>query len=147
MGLVSVSVPPGSVLADASYFVALFNEREAGHARCLEASEQVFAPIVTCEACIAEALHLLAHAQPAVEAMLSNVQGGEIVVPFRISQSAQPVLELMKKYGDMPCDFADACLIALADEAGTGDILTLDSDFKRYRWRRNRRFNLLIPLD
>jgi hypothetical protein len=35
----------------------------------------------------------------------------------------------------------------LADVLNTGDILTLDSHFRHYRWRRNRRFNLLIPLD
>jgi predicted nucleic acid-binding protein len=147
MGLVSASAPPRPVLADASYFVALFNKREAGHARCVEASERVFVPIVTCEACIAEALHLLDHAWPAVEAILTNIQRGEIAVPFRISQSAQAVLDLMRKYRDTAADFADACLMAMAGQLGTGDILTLDRDFKHYRWRRNRAFNLLIPLD
>jgi uncharacterized protein len=34
----------------------------------------------------------------------------------------------------------------MADELGTGDILTLDSDFHHYRWRKTRPFNLLIPL-
>ena len=53
----------------------------------------------------------------------------------------------MAKYRDTPCDFADACLIAMADQLNTGDILTLDSDFKHYRWRRNRSFKMLIPLD
>jgi predicted nucleic acid-binding protein len=53
----------------------------------------------------------------------------------------------MDRYADTPCDFADACLIVMANELGTGDILTLDRDFEHYRWRRNRRFNLLIPLD
>jgi len=53
----------------------------------------------------------------------------------------------MRKYRDIPADFADACLIHLADQLGTGDILTLDSDFKHYRWRRNRSFHLLIPLE
>lgn len=52
----------------------------------------------------------------------------------------------MRKYRDIPADFADACLIQMADELDTGDILTLDSDFKHYRWRRNKSFNLLIPL-
>lgn len=146
MELVGFSATSGSVLADASYFVALFNKREAGHARCLEASERVFGPVVTCEACVTEAFHLLNHAQPAVEAILTNIQRGEIVIPFRISVSAQPVLDLMRKYADARCDFADACLIAMADQLGTGDILTLDSDFRHYRWRRNRRFRLLIPL-
>ncbi len=53
----------------------------------------------------------------------------------------------MQKYSDIPGSFADACLIAMANELGTGDILTLDGHFKHYRWRRNRAFNLLIPLD
>jgi predicted nucleic acid-binding protein len=35
----------------------------------------------------------------------------------------------------------------LAGELDCGDILTVDSDFLRYRWLRDRRFNLLIPLD
>jgi hypothetical protein len=147
MGLVSSPAPSRPVLADASYFVALFNEREAGHERCVEASKQVFAPIATCEACIAETLHRLNHARPSVDAILANLRMGEIVIPFRIADSAQPVLDLMHKYADMPCDFADACLIQMADELYTGNILTLDRDFRHYRWRRNRVFKLLIPLD
>jgi len=35
----------------------------------------------------------------------------------------------------------------MANQLNTGDIFTLDSDFRHYRWRRTRRFNLLIPLD
>jgi predicted nucleic acid-binding protein len=146
MGLVGLSLPSRPVLADSSYFVALFNKREAGYARCLEASSRVFAPIVTCEACITEVFHLLDHAEPAVEAILTNLERGEIEVPFRIDESARAVLDLMKKYSGAGCDFADACLIAMADQLNTGDILTLDSDFKHYRWRRNRSFRLLIPL-
>jgi predicted nucleic acid-binding protein len=68
-------------------------------------------------------------------------------MPFRLSDSAAEVQNQMDRYADTPCDFADACLIAMADQLGAGDILTLDSDFKHYRWRRNRRFNLLVPLD
>jgi predicted nucleic acid-binding protein len=50
----------------------------------------------------------------------------------------------MKKYARIPMDFADACLVHLADELGTGRILTLDSDFRVYRWRKARAFELLI---
>jgi len=39
---------------------------------------------------------------------------------------------------------ADACLVQMADELGTGEILTLDSDFEIYRWRRNRKFRNLM---
>ena len=35
----------------------------------------------------------------------------------------------------------------IGEELDTGDILTLDRDFESYRWRRNRPFHLLVPLD
>jgi predicted nucleic acid-binding protein len=52
----------------------------------------------------------------------------------------------MKRYADVPMDLADACLVHMADVLGKGTILTLDGDFKIFRWRRRRAFDLLIPL-
>jgi len=135
------------VLADSSFFVALFNQRERAHSRCRSAYEALDGPLITTEACITEALHLLDHAAAAVEAILTNVQQGTLEVPFRLSDCASEVAHLMSKYADTPCDFADACLIHLANQLDSGDILTLDSHFKHYRWRRNRTFKMLIPLD
>jgi hypothetical protein len=37
-------------------------------------------------------------------------------------------------------DFADACLVDMANVYDTGRILTLDSDFRIYRWARKRPF-------
>ncbi len=44
-------------------------------------------------------------------------------------------------------DFADACLVDMANQLHTGLIATLDSDFRVYRWGRNRSFDLLIDLE
>jgi predicted nucleic acid-binding protein len=74
------------------------------------------------------------------------VARGEFEVPFVFSEDVSAVLALMRKYRDVPASFADACLIHMADQLNTGDILTLDSDFVRYRWRRTRPFELLTPL-
>ena len=147
MGLVKIPSSSMLALADASFFVALFNSREQGHTRCKAAYNSLAGPLFTNEACITEALHLLDHAEPAVEAILANVQQGALVVAFRLSDCASEIAKLMAKYADTPCDFADACLIAMADQLGTGEILTLDSDFMHYRWRRTRRFHLLVPLE
>jgi predicted nucleic acid-binding protein len=75
------------------------------------------------------------------------VDEGILEFPLSLPHCAATVARLMGKYRDTPADFADACLIHLADHAGRGDILTLGSDFKHYWWRRNRRFHMLIPLD
>jgi hypothetical protein len=41
---------------------------------------------------------------------------------------------------------ADACLVHLANALNTGGVLTLNRDFPVYRWRRTRRFELLVDL-
>lgn len=135
------------ILADSSFFVALYNRRESAHPRCVEAYSASEGRFVTCEACIAEVFHILGHANAAVDALLTSIAQGSLGVPFQLSDNVMAVSHLMRKYHDIPADFADACLIHMANELDTGDILTLDSDFMHYRWRRTRRFNMLIPLE
>jgi len=40
---------------------------------------------------------------------------------------------LIRKYSDMPMDFADASIVLLAEDTGMRRILTIDSDFAVYR--------------
>lgn len=135
------------VLMDTGFLVALYDRREPMHGRCLLVYEALDCRFITCEAVVSEALHLLRHAPAAVNGILESIEQGILEIPFLLSQCAAPVRALMAKYRDTPVDFADACLIQMADELDTGEILTLDSDFKHYRWRRNRRFHMLIPMD
>jgi predicted nucleic acid-binding protein len=112
--------------------------------RQLEVLEQ---PTVTCEAVIAESCYLLRNTPGAALDVLATIESRELEIAFQLSSSAGKVQSLLEKYKDLPASIADACLVQMADELETGDILTLDSDFKHYRWRRNRRFNLLVALD
>ncbi len=78
----------------------------------------------------------------AKEAVLENVAQGV----FQLPRSATAVRRILRKYSDVPADLADACLIQLAEELDTGEILTLDRDFQIYRWGRGKPFRLLVPL-
>jgi predicted nucleic acid-binding protein len=135
------------VLVDTGVIVALLDRSERSHARCVAVMEGFERPLVTCEAVIAESCYLLHGLPGASEAVLQNVERGVFQIPFQLSRSAAPVRSIMRKYRDLPAEFADACLIHLADELNTADILTLDGDFQLYRWRRNRPFHLLVTLD
>jgi len=44
-------------------------------------------------------------------------------------------------------DLADACLVHLAGELRTGEILTLDGDFGVYRWGGRNVFRILPASD
>jgi uncharacterized protein len=49
----------------------------------------------------------------------------------------------MRKYHDVPMDFADASLVALAEELGTPNVFTLDlRRFRAYRWKTRRMFRI-----
>lgn len=132
------------VLLDTGCIVALLDRSERHHAQCRRVVRDVRGPLVTCEAVIAETCYLLRNLAGAAEAVLENVARGVFEIPFRLDRSAGPVKTLLAKYGDVPMDLADACLVHLADELGTGSILTLDDDFAIYRWRKRRRFHYLL---
>jgi predicted nucleic acid-binding protein len=133
-----------AILLDTGVIVALLDRSERKHAACAEAIEEAFAPLVTCEAVIAESCYLLRGLAGAAEAILENVRTGVFQIPFQISQAAAPLQRLYRKHRDREMDLADACLVHLAGELGSGDILTLDRDFEIYRWGANKPFHLLL---
>jgi uncharacterized protein len=130
------------VLLDTGVIVALLDRSEKTHLACAEAVRSSQAPLVTCEAVIGEACYLLRNLLGASEAVMENVAAGNFQIAFQISREATMVKQILRKYRDRKADFADACLIRMADEFDTADILTLDKDFRAYRWGRNKPFRL-----
>ncbi len=133
-----------SILLDTGVIVALLDCSERMHIACAEAIEEAAAPLITCEAVITESCYLLRGQAGAAEAILENVRTGVFQIPLQLTQIAASLQRLFRKYRDREMDLADACLVHLAGELQTGDILTLDSDFEVYRWGTGRPFHLLL---
>ena len=134
------------VLLDSGVVVALLDSAERHHGRCVATLNGLDRPLLTCEAVIAESCYLLRRVPGASERILENIERGNFQIPLRLANTAPQIRALMRKYRNIPASLADACLITMAEEFETGDILTLDSDFLAYRWRKDRPFQLLIPL-
>jgi len=134
------------VLLDTGVIVALLDRSEQYHAACVEAVADNGAPLVTCEAVIAEACYLLRHMKGANEAVLEKMASGVFQIGFRLSEEPSSLKPILAKYSDREIGLADACLIQMADEFETGAILTLDKEFRVYRWGRNKSFELRVPL-
>ena len=134
------------VLLDTGVIVALLDRSERFHEACAEAIRELESPLITCEAVIAESCYLLRNLTGAAEAIIENVAAGIFQIPFQLSGEAAGVKQVLRKYRDRRIDLADACLIRLADEFETGDILTMDRDFAVYRWSRNKPFRILPGL-
>jgi len=131
------------VLLDTGVIVALLDRSESSHEACAETVRSLESPLVTCEAVIAESCYLLRNLPGAPEAVIENVVAGIFQLPFQLSREAAGIKQILRKYRDRRIDLADACLIRLADEFETPDILTLDKDFQIYRWGKSKSFHLL----
>jgi len=131
------------VLLDTGVIVALLDRSEKIHEVCAETVRAMVAPLVTCEAVIAESCYLVRSLPGAPEAVIENVSAGIFQIPFQLSRETLGVKSILRKYRDRRIDLADACLIRLAEVSGSGDILTLDTDFAIYRWGRNKPFHVL----
>jgi predicted nucleic acid-binding protein len=135
------------LLLDTGFIVALLDRSESFHKACARTVREVELPLITCEAVITESCYLLRNLSGAPEAVIENIAAGVFQVPFRLSREAAGVKQILRKYRDRKIDFADACLICLADQFGTADILTLDRDFAIYRWGKNKPFRMLPGRD
>jgi uncharacterized protein len=134
-----------AALLDTGAIVASLDRSELLHEVCVSTIASLTCPLITCEAVIAESCFLLRNLRGAAEAVIENVAAGIFQLPFSLMLSAGDVCDDLRKYHDIGIDFADACLIQLATDLRVPDILTLDRDFKHYRWGRDNPFRMLIP--
>jgi predicted nucleic acid-binding protein len=69
--------------------------------------------------------------------------GGAVLIPSTAA-SLRRVRRLLDKYSDLPMDFADATLVALAEELGSNVVFTIDrTDFSIYRLKDRKAFRIL----
>ena len=133
----------GELLLDTGPLVSLLDRSQARHADCVAFFERWEGAVVTTEAVLTEATHLLGRAPGGREACLDFVlEGGAQLAPASPS-SLRRARELVARYADLPMDYADATLVVLAEELDCNLVFTLDRrGFETYRFGRRRHFRL-----
>lgn len=132
-------------ILDTGPLVAFFNPRDRYHAWALEQTRNLAVPLVTCEAVLTEAYHLLGRVPRARAAMRRWITHGRVTTPLRIDEQAEEVMGLLEQYADQPMDFADACVVRLAELLAL-PVFTLDvQDFSIYRMHHRRVIPLIVP--
>lgn len=131
------------LLLDTGPFVALLDRSERNHERCVAFFRDFRGRMMTTEAVLTEVVYLLgpsfSRQKPALDLVLAG--GAELVpmVPALLKRCAQ----LMAKYSDVPMDYADATLVAVAEALGIRDIMTLDrKGFSAYRYGSRGSFRI-----
>ena len=134
----------GRLLLDTGPLVAILNRDDRDHQRCLEVFENFRGVLLTTEAVLTEGMYLLGRltgGQP--DCLEFFIRGAAIPVPVTRA-SLQRCKSLMTQYEDVPMYFADATLVALAEDTGVRDVFTLDrKGFQVYRIGKRGAFRLL----
>jgi len=122
-----------SILIDAGPIIALFDGSDRYHSVVKDFLKQESYHLVSTWPVITEASHMLDFDNRAQIGLLEWIYRGGIEV-FRIEISEiQRVIELTRKYNDIPMDLADATLIVAAETLGLKEIASIDNDFYIYR--------------
>jgi predicted nucleic acid-binding protein len=135
---------PGELLLDTGALVSLLDRSQRFHDDCTRFLEGWQGTIVSTEAILTEATHLLGRVKGGKQACLDFfIGGGALLVPSA-DASLRRCRKLLEEYADLPMDYADSTLVALGEELGTNLVFTTDRrDFSVYRLRGRRHFRVL----
>jgi len=125
------------VLMDTGPWIALIDRSESKHEDCLDWFSRFQGEIFSSEAVLTEVLYLLGFSLKAQMAAFDFVLKGAITLVPSSIESLVSVKKLMKKYHDLPMDYADATLVSIALDSGIQHAVTLDKKhFSIYRAKR-----------
>jgi predicted nucleic acid-binding protein len=135
-----------TTLVDTGPIVAFLNRRDRHHGWAVETFATVRPPLLTCEAVLSEAAYLLRRLDGGPEKTIELLVRGVVATPFRLEAEAPVVKRLLARYGDVPMDLADACLVRLTELHGDCVLLTIDSEFRNvYRRHGRQAIPTLMP--
>ena len=123
-----------NAILDAGPWVALIDKSESKHDLCVQWLKNYSGKLYSTEAVLTEVLYLLNFSIKAQTAAIDFVLQSVVdIIPSSI-ESLKKAKNLIKKYSDLPMDYADATIVCLAMDTGIHDIITFDQkDFNIYR--------------
>jgi len=134
-------------LVDAGAVVALVNRTDRNHLQAVEWFRRFRGELLTTEAVITETAYVLAASAAHQRAALVWFERARAAGLLRVEPVAdyEALARIMTQYASLPCDYADASLIALAERTGITAIATIDQrDFSVYRLQGRKRFRILL---
>ena len=131
-------------ILDTGPWVALIDRSESRHAECVQWLKDFSGRLYSTEAVLTEVLYILNFSITAQCAALDFVLESVVEIVPASTKSLKKTKNLMKKYADLPMDFADATIVCLATDTGMQNIVTFDKkDFAIYKLSKKKSFTIM----
>jgi len=132
------------ILIDSGPLIALFDSSDKYHSDSVSFIQTNKHPLITTLASITETLYMLDFNRNAQIDFLEWISRGGVKIHNIQNSDFHRLRELTDKYRDLPMDFADSCLVYIAEQLNINTIATIDRDFTIYRIRGRKKFNIVL---
>ncbi|MBN2650752.1 MAG: PIN domain-containing protein [Spirochaetales bacterium] len=121
-----------SILIDAGPLIALFNNRDKHHKRVVDYLAANPCRLVTSWLVVTEVSYMLGFSIEAQIDFLKWIEIGGLEILDLTVNDISKLIDLTRKYSDLPMDIADGSLILLAQRMDSRQIISIDSDYQVY---------------
>ncbi|MBN2617590.1 MAG: PIN domain-containing protein [Spirochaetales bacterium] len=122
-----------NILIDAGPLIALFNRNDKYHNKIKDFLKTFSGKLITTWPVITEVSHMLDFNIQTQIDFLTWINLGAVNIENIDNNDITRIIELSKKYSDVPMDLADGSLVALSEKINIKEIITIDSDYYIYR--------------
>ena len=121
------------ILIDAGPFIALFDADDNHHQKVRGFMKERQFRFISTIAVFTEVSHMLDFSVKAQQDFYDWVMYKGVIISEINQHDMLRLIDLTKKYSDLPMDFADATLVITAEKTDIREIISLDKDFDVYR--------------
>ena len=118
---------------DSEPMIALFDSSDQYHSAAKAFVESNTSELLTSLASVTETMYMLDFNKNAQMDFLEWLLRGAVQIIDIGIDDLDRIKVLLKKYRDLPMDFADACLVYIGEKFNISEVATIDRDFSIYR--------------
>lgn len=126
-----------NTLIDAGPLIALFDKSDNYHLKTIQFIKEFDGRLWSTWPVITEVTHMLDFNTQVQQNFLIWIQRGAVNLFDLNKDHLSRIIELTRKFDDVPMDLADASLIVASEKLGCLEVASIDSDFYIYRDIRN----------
>lgn len=131
------------ILLDTGPIIALLDQGDPHHRTCVDLWQELAERCITTDAVVTESTHLVGRAG-AASLPLELLLAAQVPVVSLERDEHEHAVRLMRRYGLLPMDYADATLVIVADVIRASTVFTLDRrGFSTYRRGNGDQFRIL----
>jgi len=133
-----------NIIVDAGPLIALFDKDDKYHNQVLNFLKEFNGNLITTWPVITEVTHLLSFNVNVQINFLIWLKREAIKIINIDSDHLDRIIQLTKKYSNVPMDLADSSLVVISELTGIKDIATIDSDYYIYRTKSKKALNNVL---